>query len=212
MPEKRDQKFKIAILAYGSLTLNLTSPFYEEPLLVSTPFEETPLEIWASFQALTALEKDDESRVCLLALSHPNEIARKTPLYHAQHQYEDLNAACLNFMKREGMTHLEQIAILYQKGHISPSTYSSYCFDKKHIEKIEEWLLFKGYDVALMAQFHPHFEVEKVLEFLKSSKGVQQRTLNYYHRLPPKTKAMHLDALHALGLFSDEKPEETTSY
>ncbi len=58
MSDDKRKNLKIAILAYGSLTLNLSSPFYDEPLLVASAFKKYSLEIWASFQDLTAIENE----------------------------------------------------------------------------------------------------------------------------------------------------------
>lgn len=195
---------KIAILAYGSLVMNLQSRYYETPLRVVEAFEESGLLLQTSFQDLSCGQEPDRARVCLLATSEPSLITRPTKLYYACHEFEDFDQALDNFMQREGTDDPSHIAIIRSPKSHEPSYYCRESFNPQKIEEMERWVLENGFDLAMIAQFPPRSSVHEIQTFLKRDSDVQKRTLIYFLGLPEATQKTHKDALEYLGLDFEE--------
>ncbi|MCH9633586.1 MAG: hypothetical protein S4CHLAM7_03140 [Chlamydiae bacterium] len=200
---------KIAVLAYGSLVLNLKSQYYDVALKIIDSFSDSGLTIPTSFQDISLSFQPNTSRVCLLALAEPSEIARFTKLYYASHEFEDLNKALENMMSREGTSNKEHIAIFRHPSHLVSSSYSSESFSRDTAHSIEGWLIENSYDIALIAQFPTSKTPADIQLFLNDNEGAQKRTLSYFLALPRSTQEAHKNILKKLGIHLDLFEEDT---
>ena len=196
---------KIAVLAYGSITRNLYSQYYEATLVVRDDFQESGLLIQTSFQDISCAGFPDKQRLCLLATSEPSMISRPTKLYYATHDFEDLELALDNFMRREGTEDPSHVGVIKHPKHEEPSAFCHRCLNPEKVKEIEEWLSENEYDYALIAQFPPNASLGEVQEFLKVDNDIKKRTLIYFLGLPKTTQETHRDALQYLGLDFEER-------
>ncbi len=202
---------KIAILAYGSIILNLQNRYSESTLTIKDEFQESGLTIPTSFQDISSQHVPNESRICLLANSQPSEIARSTKVYYATHESENLDDALDNFMKREGTDDPSHVALFKHPNHTESSSYCSLSFGEEQVQQIEKWLQENDYDFALMAQFPSRPSLEELQLFLNQDEEIKKRTLIYFLGLPEPTQEAHRDALELLGLNFNQILEEEAS-
>lgn len=195
---------RIAVLAYGSITRNLYSHYFDAALSIQDKFQESGLEIRTSFQDISCDSFPDQRRLCLLANSQDTKIVRDTKVYYATHEYEDLDLALENFMKREGTENPSHVAIITRPNLSKTSSYCPLSFEENKIKEIEKWLIEKSYDCALLAQFPPRASIEEVQHFLAQDEDIKKRTLIYFLGLPESTQEAHKDALKFLGLNLDQ--------
>lgn len=202
---------KIAVLAYGSITQNLYSHYFQATLEIMDEFQELGISIPTSFLDTSSLHLDDQSRLCLLANSNSSPITRETEVYYATHSHNDLNLAVENFMAREGTSDQAHVAIIKSPKYQDVSSFCPKSIHPEKVQKLEDWLSTTDYDYAIMAQFPQISSIEEVQAFLNQNESAHARTLTYYQGLPKTTQEAHRDALEFLGLNFDQEIKKRAS-